>query len=280
MAPRDYQNPALAAKTPLCVQICLQSIAFILERTKATSNRLHNLFIDPDTCIDCGHCVDECPVKAIFPSKMMSLQNGITTSSSTPITLPRKTESCGHSKGPGTPNAGAFFLQQARASPRIPARLSSYPCPFLPPAMKTHSVLFACSACLARAAWAQSTLPSTPREVHRQVAVKVLHCQPASKTSATAAKRFLREAQSAAKLNHPTVVTIYSVGAHGGGETVGRPYIAMEYVEGGSLAERIRKHKPLYWRDAVRVLRDAACAGLAAAHRKWGSCIAISSPRT
>ncbi|EQD78671.1 4Fe-4S ferredoxin iron-sulfur binding domain protein [mine drainage metagenome] len=25
------------------------------------------LFIDPDTCIDCGLCVDECPVKAIFP---------------------------------------------------------------------------------------------------------------------------------------------------------------------------------------------------------------------
>ena len=25
------------------------------------------LYIDPDTCIDCGLCVDECPVKAIFP---------------------------------------------------------------------------------------------------------------------------------------------------------------------------------------------------------------------
>ena len=25
------------------------------------------LFIDPDTCIDCGLCVDECPVQAIFP---------------------------------------------------------------------------------------------------------------------------------------------------------------------------------------------------------------------
>ena len=26
-------------------------------------------FIDPDTCIDCGLCVDECPVKAIFPEE-------------------------------------------------------------------------------------------------------------------------------------------------------------------------------------------------------------------
>ena len=25
------------------------------------------LYIDPNTCIDCGLCVDECPVKAIFP---------------------------------------------------------------------------------------------------------------------------------------------------------------------------------------------------------------------
>jgi len=27
------------------------------------------LFIDPETCIDCGLCVDECPVKAIFPEE-------------------------------------------------------------------------------------------------------------------------------------------------------------------------------------------------------------------
>ncbi|MEC8250326.1 MAG: ferredoxin family protein, partial [Planctomycetota bacterium] len=27
------------------------------------------LFIDPDTCIDCGLCVDECPVQAIFPEE-------------------------------------------------------------------------------------------------------------------------------------------------------------------------------------------------------------------
>jgi NAD-dependent dihydropyrimidine dehydrogenase PreA subunit len=27
------------------------------------------LYIDPDTCIDCGLCVDECPVKAIFPQE-------------------------------------------------------------------------------------------------------------------------------------------------------------------------------------------------------------------
>ena len=29
----------------------------------------NQLFIDPDTCIDCGLCVDECPVQAIFPEE-------------------------------------------------------------------------------------------------------------------------------------------------------------------------------------------------------------------
>ena len=32
------------------------------------------LYIDPDTCIDCGLCVDECPVKAIFPEEDLPSQ--------------------------------------------------------------------------------------------------------------------------------------------------------------------------------------------------------------
>jgi NAD-dependent dihydropyrimidine dehydrogenase PreA subunit len=31
--------------------------------------KTNQLFIDPGTCIDCGLCVDECPVKAIFPEE-------------------------------------------------------------------------------------------------------------------------------------------------------------------------------------------------------------------
>jgi serine/threonine protein kinase len=97
--------------------------------------------------------------------------------------------------------------------------------------------------------------------LNRQVALKVLRADKPTQAQASIAKRFIREAQSAAKLNHPNVVTIYAVGQHAGG-----PYIAMEYVDGGSLAERLRQSGPLYWRDAARVLCDALRA-LAAAHR-------------
>ena len=93
----------------------------------------------------------------------------------------------------------------------------------------------------------------------RQVAVKALRTDKAVHPST--AKRFIREAQSAAKLNHPNVVTIYSVGTH-----ADRPFIAMEYVDGGSLADKLRHSGPLYWRDAARILADALRA-LAAAHR-------------
>ncbi|HEY4330113.1 MAG TPA: serine/threonine-protein kinase [Phycisphaerae bacterium] len=102
--------------------------------------------------------------------------------------------------------------------------------------------------------------------LNRHVAIKVLRSHAMARNSATIAKRFLREAQSAAKLNHPHVVTIYSVGRHGGDDALGLPYIVMEYVEGGSLADRIRRHSPLHWRDAALALRDAL-RGLAAAHR-------------
>ena len=106
--------------------------------------------------------------------------------------------------------------------------------------------------------------------LHRHLAVKVLRVPAAEseRAAASVAKRFLREAQSAAKLNHPHVVTIYAVGQQGGGGKAGagRPYIAMEYVEGGSLAQRLRTHGPLYWREAALALRDAL-RGLAAAHR-------------
>jgi len=44
------------------------------------------------------------------------------------------------------------------------------------------------------------------------------------------------------------------------------PYMVMEYIEGGTLAQRVRKEGPLHWRDAATAMRDAL-RGLAAAHR-------------
>lgn len=70
-------------------------------------------------------------------------------------------------------------------------------------------------------------------KLHRTVALKFL---PQELTSDPEAKaRFLREARAAAALTHPNIATIYEIN-----EAEGHTYIAMEYVEGESLRDRIR----------------------------------------
>jgi serine/threonine protein kinase/tetratricopeptide (TPR) repeat protein len=69
--------------------------------------------------------------------------------------------------------------------------------------------------------------------LNRKVALKFLPLQYVSDQDLKT--RFKREAQAAAALNHPNIITIHEVS-----EYEGRPYIAMEYVEGGSLKDLIR----------------------------------------
>jgi tetratricopeptide (TPR) repeat protein/TolB-like protein len=69
-------------------------------------------------------------------------------------------------------------------------------------------------------------------ELNRKVALKFLPEELASNTEALA--RFKREAQTAAALNHPNIVTVHEVGQHGK-----RPYIAMAYVDGEPLSDLI-----------------------------------------
>src|SRR5829696_6560483 len=97
------------------------------------------------------------------------------------------------------------------------------------------------------------------RVLGRDVALKVLRRQYAG--DGEFAERFKREARSAASLSHPNIVQVYDRG-----ETEeGSSYIAMEYVPGGTLKERISKDGPLGAAEAAPLGAKVAEA-LGAAH--------------
>ncbi|MCA8924836.1 MAG: protein kinase, partial [Planctomycetes bacterium] len=85
----------------------------------------------------------------------------------------------------------------------------------------------------------------------RKVAIKLL--RPGSEDSPERLRRFQIEARAAARLRHPNVVTVHEVG-----EEEGRPYLVMDYVEGESLAARIRREGPLDSAEAARIARSVA----------------------
>lgn len=92
----------------------------------------------------------------------------------------------------------------------------------------------------------------------RTVAVKVLAERHARNADVRA--RFTREARAAARLSaHPNVVTVFDVGEHDG-----QPFIIMEYLDGGSVHDRIRSASVAPGR-AIEWLQQAA-EGLDAAH--------------
>lgn len=92
-------------------------------------------------------------------------------------------------------------------------------------------------------------------ELGRPVAIKVLH-----RADAKGDTWLKREAQALARLNHPNIVVIHDVGV-----VNGRPFIAMERIEGVTLAEWLDA-EPRSARDILTVFK-AAGRGLAAAHR-------------
>jgi serine/threonine-protein kinase len=94
--------------------------------------------------------------------------------------------------------------------------------------------------------------------LNRNVAVKVLRQQFVHDEEFI--RRFRREAQSAASLSHPNVVSIYDVGQE---EDI--HYIVMEYVEGKNLNEIIKERAPLQVEEAVRIASQI-CDALEHAH--------------
>ena len=98
------------------------------------------------------------------------------------------------------------------------------------------------------------------RDLHleRQVALKVLH--PAWTQDPEVVERFRREAQLAAKLNHPNIVNIYEIGGRSG-----LIWYTMELIDGPSLAQLVEREGPLPLAKVLRLLR-AALSALAHAH--------------
>ncbi len=95
------------------------------------------------------------------------------------------------------------------------------------------------------------------RKLHRTVALKVLPSEYVAQQDRR--RRFFQEARAASALNHPHILTVYEVG-----EDDGQPYIAMEYVEGETLRQKIRA-KALALNEALDISIQIA-EGLAKAH--------------
>jgi eukaryotic-like serine/threonine-protein kinase len=98
-------------------------------------------------------------------------------------------------------------------------------------------------------------------KLDRQVAIKLLADNFAGDPELR--KRFSREARLAARLDHPNVVQVFDVG-----EDEGRPFIVMEHVDGGTVADRINgRRRSLPGSEAIRLLSQL-CDGLGHAHTK------------
>ena len=98
------------------------------------------------------------------------------------------------------------------------------------------------------------------RDLHleREVALKVLH--PALTQDPEVVERFRREAQLAARLNHPNIVNIYDIAGR-----FGLIWYTMELIAGPSLAQLVERDGPLPLDKIMRLLREALSA-LAHAH--------------
>jgi tetratricopeptide (TPR) repeat protein len=100
----------------------------------------------------------------------------------------------------------------------------------------------------------------------REIALKTVDLSPALGAAEREAflARFFQEARIAAKLLHPNIVVTHDAASD---EKTSVPFIAMELVTGGSLADRIEREGPLAWREASRLVVLLA-RGLEYAHRE------------
>ncbi|HET6761569.1 MAG TPA: serine/threonine-protein kinase [Gemmatimonadaceae bacterium] len=98
------------------------------------------------------------------------------------------------------------------------------------------------------------------RRLKREIAIKVL--PPELSFRADIRQRFLREAETAAQLNHPNIVPIYTVE-----ERDNLVYFVMSYIKGDNLGQRLQQHGPIPPVEVRRILREVGDA-LAYAHNR------------
>ena len=98
-------------------------------------------------------------------------------------------------------------------------------------------------------------------QIERRAAIKVLH--PEYARDAEMAQRFFNEARAANVVGHPGLVSIYELGTLESGAA----YIIMEYLDGDSLRQRIRRPGGCQEEGALRIARQIAGA-LQAVHAK------------
>jgi serine/threonine-protein kinase len=102
--------------------------------------------------------------------------------------------------------------------------------------------------------------------LERPVAIKLMHRETAADSDQL--ERFRREARSVAQLNHPQIVTVIDAGEDSSPDgEAGSPYIVLEYVDGETLKDLIRREGPLEITQAIAYAIEIARA-LGAAHER------------
>ncbi|WP_232107162.1 serine/threonine-protein kinase [Gimesia alba] len=155
-------------------------------------------------------------------------------------------------------DAGSFLEK----SPLGPADTTSYPLDFLTPS-DDPDLLGTLGEYQIQKVIGQGGMGIVFRaldpKLNRIVAIKVM--SPLLAVNPNARKRFLREAQAAAAVSHPHIVTIHAV------DEAQLPYLVMEFVVGQSLQEKLDKVGSLKVTEILRIGSQIA-EGLAAAHKQ------------
>src|SRR6476660_8369168 len=104
------------------------------------------------------------------------------------------------------------------------------------------------------------TYRATDTSLQRKVALKIIKIDIAAR-SADARERFMREARAAAALRHENIATVFQFGMR---LETGQYFYAMEFIEGETLEERVRRAGPLDARTTIKVAQQVTSALTAA----------------